>query len=178
MTEYTRRATDALESNTLKANIYEAMGSVEGADTRVMLTMMARMIDVQERAHSDMISLIDRRFTDVAAMQKLVLNGTADTHHEDHEYIKEVKNMMHGFEPALKLASERMKFGGYCDYADRMMREEVRLKEIAEREAQEARSKRAALKYDIAQKLAWAVGAILIYALLPDVWKTLQAVLL
>ena len=178
MKNYARRLEDSLESSSLKAHIYEAMSEVEGSDTRVLLTMMARMIDVQERAHLDMIALVEKRFTDVAAMQKLVLNGTADTHHEDHEYLKEVKVMMHKLEPALELSVERSKFGGYCDYADRKIREEARLKEIAERDAQDTKSKRSALKYDLAQKLAWALGAIVLWALLPDVWKTLHAVLL
>ena len=173
-----KKKIEDLEHNTLKKDVYEALSEVEGADTRVMLTMMARMIDVQDHAYADIISLIDRRFNDVKAMQQLVLNGNAETHHEDHEYLKDVRVMLQGFQPALELATERIQYGGYCDYADRMLREEARMKLVAETDAEKAKEKRAQMKYDLLKQVGLVVGAIVLYTLTPDLWAKLHEIFL
>lgn len=98
----------------LNDEILSAVSQVESQDSRVILTLMARV-------HTDILTRLDKIYSDEQRIKSIALNGLSNTHHEDHTWLS--KNR-HGLENVLAFSVDRKKLGGYCDFAARKLEEE------------------------------------------------------
>jgi hypothetical protein len=105
------------EDLTLRKDLLEALSSVEDANMRVVLLLLHRGLD-------SINNKLDRVLNDEAAIKRMVLNGGAETHSDEHHWQREFMVEWMELKPTLEMMKERRKNGGYCDYAKTSIKKE------------------------------------------------------
>jgi hypothetical protein len=98
----------------LNSEILAAIGQVQDADSRVMLSLLARV-------HADISSRLDRILADERRIKDIVLNGHTEVHSEDHVWLAKYRPLL---EAAVEFDRHRAQLGGYCDFAHRQIEAE------------------------------------------------------
>lgn len=89
--------------------IIDAIGNTKDDDLRAVLMIMLAILE-------EISQKIDSVLEDEESIRNTVLNGEAKDHPSDHQFIRDLR---------------KARPGGYCDYANRMMREEEERKKGA-----------------------------------------------
>lgn len=134
----------------VKSEILSAIGKTEDKNLKMILLLLLGVLE-------EIGSKIDNVLTDEKSLRESVLNGHADTHHADHEWVKERRRINGEIDSLIVRAAPLMVWG------------EARMREENER-SKDAR----ALILDIITKAAWVVVGGLGYAVLlglPQVLK-------
>lgn len=98
----------------LNSEILAAIGQVQDADSRVMLTLLARV-------HADISMRLDRILADEKRIKDIVLNGHTERHSDDHVWLAKYRPLL---ESVVEFYRRRAQLGGYCDYAHKQIESE------------------------------------------------------
>jgi response regulator RpfG family c-di-GMP phosphodiesterase len=75
------------EEQKLKNDIISAITAVEAADQRVVLSLMLRMVNTNERLAEELVEKLDLILEDEKRLKSIVLNGHMDEHDEHHRWL-------------------------------------------------------------------------------------------
>jgi GTP-binding protein EngB required for normal cell division len=75
------------ELNRLKDEIISSLAIVEDAHHRVVLTLMIRIIETQERFTNQVFTKFDRIIQDEERIKNIALNGFSDQHADHHRWV-------------------------------------------------------------------------------------------
>lgn len=101
-------------TSALNDEILAAVNAVESQDSRIVLTLLARV-------HADILTRLDAIHRDEQRIKNIALNGLTDTHHDDHAWLARHRPAL---EASISFSAERAELGGYCDFAARKIAEE------------------------------------------------------
>ena len=124
-------------------DILSAVSQVESNDSRIVLTLLARV-------HTDILERLDAIGRDEARIKQIALNGLTETHHADHQWL--VK-----YRPALGAVALRHDPSGYCDVAKRMMQDEA-----------DSKSRKQRIGDAVVERVLWVILVLVAAALAPD----------
>ena len=127
-----RRASDHTTDSKVRVEILEQLSEVDDAGVRVMLTLMLRLQDETNIYFSTLQSHLIQIHGELSKIQrstdqlkKDVLNGHADNHDDDHDYIRGLRDQ----EAMCGLVLRRHDADGLCEHARQLLEE----KEVAKR---------------------------------------------
>jgi hypothetical protein len=131
--QYDRRASDTSSANSkVRLEIMEQLSEIDSPEYRVVLTLMLRMQDETNIYFSTLQAHMIQIHSEISKLQRtddqikaLVLNGHTDTHHADHEYVKELRKS----DLACSLVLNKHGDDGLCQHA----RELIEAKEVRKR---------------------------------------------
>lgn len=129
-----------MSASPLNDEILAAVNEVQSPDSRIVLTLLARV-------HGDILTRLDRIYADEQRIKSIALNGLTDTHHSDHDWLARNRP---GLEMAGNLARERAALGGLCEYAARKSKEE-----------DEAKTTRRVILSSVAEKMTISAVSII-----------------
>lgn len=133
----------------LADEILTAVSQVESNDSRIVLTLLARV-------HTDILERLDAIARDENRIKTIALNGLTGTHHSDHEWLAKHKS-------ALETVATRRTSGGYCDIAQRIMEDE-----------QDGRARRKRIGDAMVERALWVVLVLAVAAIAPDLFGWLK----
>lgn len=133
------------ETMSTKQGILNAIANTNDTNLKTVLLLMLNMTE-------EIGSKIDRIYTNKALLRDTVLNGHADVHHDDHEWISERR----------KTDVEHKVFKERCDaiaaWAEAKMKAEEQAKETVKKGVTE-------IVVFVASRLVWVVIGMLAYNL-------------
>lgn len=133
----------------LADEILTAVSQVESNDSRIVLTLLARV-------HTDILERLDTIARDENRIKTIALNGLTGTHHSDHEWLAKHKSV-------LETVATRRTPGGYCDIAQRIMDDE-----------QDGKTRRKRISDAMVERALWVVLVLAIAAIAPDLFGWLK----
>lgn len=131
------------EDKQLRQDVLDALATVQDPGMRVVLMLLHRGLEAIN-------SKLDRVLSDETKIKQIVLNGGAETHHDEHVWQRSFQKEWATVSPAIDKVCDLHK-DGYCAYAKRMQKQEE----------EDANSKRK-IRDEITSKLLW--GIILLIA--------------
>jgi hypothetical protein len=168
--QFNRRQSDRFKQESgVRKDIMEQMSEIDDPTYRVMLTMMLRMQDETQteiaamhlsmQAYMHQINIkLDKLTKTEDEIKKSVLNGHSETHHDDHNWIREQRK----FDQACGLVLHKHGEDGLCDHARQMIED----REVAKRRQWKVMD-------GLAEKAVWLVvmflGGLVVAKLFPGV---------
>lgn len=122
------------DTQELKRDILAEMAKIEDMNYRLTLSLVLRVIDVQDRLVLQMYDKLDALIKDENRIREVALNGHEAHHHEHHDWLEKNLFKGDGLDYALKLAEVHRPNNGQCAWS---------AKKIAEEQAQQAENKKA-----------------------------------
>jgi hypothetical protein len=139
MDEFNRRANDRLKADSkVRQEIFEQMSEIEDPVYRIMMTLMLKLQDETQQeiaaltlVHQGYMSKFNHQLEKMTeqlekmnkteeALKKVVLNGHADNHHDDHNWIREQRK----YDQACGIVLNNHDKDGLCVFAKQAMEEQ------------------------------------------------------
>lgn len=130
-------------------DILSAVNRVESNDSRVVLTLLARV-------HTDILERLDAIARDESRIKQIALNGLTATHHDDHVWL--AKNR-----PSLERVVARRNEASYCDVAQRIVDDE-----------RDGKVRRKRIGDAVVERLLWVALVMTAAAFAPDIFGFLK----